>query len=247
MNVLSLDTATDALGICLRTGEQEQLTIIRAGLKHAQTLLPRVQHLLQAAGIKPKDLDLIVCALGPGSFTGLRIGLASAKGLAMGTGCALTGISNLDALSHRYRSWKGVVIPVMRSLRTNYYTAVYRHGIRISDYWNLDLEALLERLGEYEQIFLTGPLAVEVAAEASQVAAQSGQVAAQSGQVAAQSGQVAAQSGQVAQFDAGAPPTDPRSLLELGLQRYGEKGPENNLTPLYLRKSEAEITLSGEK
>ena len=82
MKTLAIDTATTALGLCLRVGSESRTVVYQIGLKHSEKLMPAVRNLLQEADLPVQELDLIVCSTGPGSFTGIRIGLATAKGLA---------------------------------------------------------------------------------------------------------------------------------------------------------------------
>ncbi|MQY76897.1 MAG: tRNA (adenosine(37)-N6)-threonylcarbamoyltransferase complex dimerization subunit type 1 TsaB, partial [Spirochaeta sp.] len=156
MNVLAIDTATEVLGIALSTGVERRVTTVRIGLKHSETLLPWIKFLIEDSGIQLEDLHLIVCSLGPGSFTGLRIGLATAKGLAAGSLCPLIGIPGLDTLAFRYRSFRGVVIPLSNAHRKKVYTALYRQGERISDYLDIHLTKLALDLKEFDNLLLTG-------------------------------------------------------------------------------------------
>jgi len=224
VNILALDTATEELSLCLAAGGQTSIWILRAGLKHSQTLLPGIQALLREAGITAAELQLIVCSLGPGSFTGIRIGLAAAKGLAFGCGCPLVGASTLDALAYRFASFPGVVVPVMSSLRKMHYSALYREGKRISAYLDLSLTELAQKLAGFKQALLTGP----------------------------QAGGLFKQLPREATFqvflDSDPSATNPQALLELGRRSYLELGAgEAELKPLYLRQSEAKIMSRGDQ
>ena len=100
MKILSLDstakTATAAL--C----EDETLLAeytLNNGNTHSESLLPMVESILSAFSLKPHDVELFACAAGPGSFTGVRIGVATVKGLAFGSGRPAVGVSTLEALA----------------------------------------------------------------------------------------------------------------------------------------------------
>ena len=224
MNVLAIDTATEVLGIALSSGGERRVITVRIGLKHSETLLPWIKFLIEDSGIQLDDLQLIVCSLGPGSFTGLRIGLATAKGLAAGSSCPLIGIPGLDALAFRYRSFRGVVIPLSDARRKKVYTALYRQGERISDYLDIPMAGLAPDLKEFDNLLLTGSEAEVFARIMAQERGREGIT-----------------------LDRGLPFTDPESLLEIGEELFNRKGNiQYNLEPLYLRKSEAEIKLYGE-
>ena len=132
MKILSLDstakTATAAL--C----EDETLLAeytLNNGNTHSETLLPMVESILSAFSLKPHDIELFACAAGPGSFTGVRIGVATVKGLAFGSGRPAVGVSTLEALARNLdfgdtdaeaREPK-IICPVMDARRGQLYTA----------------------------------------------------------------------------------------------------------------------------
>ena len=226
MTALAIDTATESLGLCLECPGQRRTFVREAGLKHSEALLPAVRRLLEDAEIGPGDLELLVCCVGPGSFTGIRIGLATAKGLSLARGIPLIGIANLDALAYRFRDYGGVVVPVIAALRRHYYTAVYRQGERISDYLALTLEQAATLLRSHSKVLLTG----QGAAAVYQTLGEDGG---------------RPDSRQVL-LDRGPGSTDPGALLELGKLQLAARGaPKAEPQPLYLRKSDAEITRSS--
>lgn len=239
MNTLAIDTATTALGLCLQTelaarpadqAPQRRTHILQIGLKHSEKLMPAVRTLLAEADLPAQELDLIICSTGPGSFTGIRIGLATAKGLvegvrAAGGGanrCGLIGVSTLDGLAYRFRRFSGLVAAVNPSLRKKYYAALYQKGKLEGDYLETTLPDLYEALRKKRPLLITGAAAGELY---ELILAEGGK----------------ADSDLV--VDASAQSTDPAGLLSCGIDRLGE--PESEPLPLYLRKSEAEITFFG--
>ena len=106
MKILALESSAVAASAALC--EDEMLlgqTYLHTGLTHSQTLLPMAAGLLEQCGLKPQDLDLIAVAAGPGSFTGLRIGVAAAKGLAWAAELPCAGCSTLEAMA-----WRGAAL-----------------------------------------------------------------------------------------------------------------------------------------
>jgi tRNA threonylcarbamoyladenosine biosynthesis protein TsaB len=100
MNVLVLDTSTECavIGLASRSGKRYTATA-GAPRRHGRDLIPRLSALLADAGLAPRDLDLIGVGLGPGSYTGLRVGVTAAKTLALATGAALVGLDSLEAIA----------------------------------------------------------------------------------------------------------------------------------------------------
>jgi len=94
---------------------------------HSRTLMVIIKWLMQRLGVKWSDLDLLAVSLGPGSFTGLRIGLATIKGLAFALGLPLIGVPTLDALASHVIACKGdIVCPVLDARKSKVYTALYQ-------------------------------------------------------------------------------------------------------------------------
>ena len=99
MLILSLDTATDVSTACVSAdGRVAAESAVRGRSTSAQRSLEQVHELLEQAGVDPADLDLIVAGRGPGTFTGLRIGLATARALGFSLGVPVRGVCTLDAL-----------------------------------------------------------------------------------------------------------------------------------------------------
>ena len=147
LTVLSIDAATELLDVTLLTsaGQLFSRTAV-AGFTHSERLMPSIAGLLGDAGIGVEAIDLFVCARGPGSFTGLRIGMSTAKGLRFAFNRPMVAVSTLDALAYRYTTHMGPVIPVLDARKNRIYTAIYENGIRTSDYLDVAPEELGKRL-----------------------------------------------------------------------------------------------------
>ena len=95
-------------------------------MTHSQTLMPMVDDVLRAVNADGHDLDMIAVTEGPGSFTGLRIGAATAKGLSIGYDVPVMPLSTLEALAYNLVGMQGLIVPVMDARRKQIYTAVYQ-------------------------------------------------------------------------------------------------------------------------
>lgn len=213
MTVLSLDTATEVLSLSAVSGDSWAALSVHRGLQHSPALLPLAERLLQDLGTTVKDLELIVCSIGPGSFTGIRIGLATALGIGHGRGIPVVGVSTLDALASSWAAYGGDVFPVIDARRGNIYTARYRGGSRLGEYRDVSPADLAGLLAQAQSPLLVGadsPRILELLGDAQGVAVSADSV-------------------------------DPRSLLRLGVESYCTRGADPAPPrPLYLRKSEAE-------
>ncbi len=127
MYILAIESAAQSAGAAVYGGDKllsEQF--LNNGLTHSQTLLPLIDAALAAAGLSVSDMDRIAVSAGPGSFTGVRIGMGTAKGLALGAGKPICPVPTLLALAYNAVSYKGVIVPIMDARRGEVYTATYR-------------------------------------------------------------------------------------------------------------------------
>ncbi len=127
MKILALDSTalTASVALC----EDERLLgeyTIQNGNTHSETLLPMIESLLGFFSLKADDIDLFAAATGPGSFTGVRIGAATIKGLAFDTNKPCMGVSALESLAYNLNLTDGLICPVMNARRAQVYTALFR-------------------------------------------------------------------------------------------------------------------------
>jgi tRNA threonylcarbamoyladenosine biosynthesis protein TsaB len=160
--ILSIDSSTPVAGIAVSDGMQllGEITLNTKNT-HSEKLMPLVKHLLDELTLSVNDLDAIAVTQGPGSFTGLRIGMATAKGLAQGAGKKLIAVPTLDCLAQNLLHYPGIICPIMNAQKKQVYTAIYRSGRnkleRLSDYQAIAVEQLAAQLKELkEDIWFVG-------------------------------------------------------------------------------------------
>ena len=125
MNILAVDTAGKTAGVALtQDGRLLYEVYFDGGLTHSETLLPLIDTCLKLCRLTCADIDLFGVNAGPGSFTGLRIGLAAVKGLALPRDIPCAGVSTLEALA-RCCTGSGVVIPALDARRGEVYWAAF--------------------------------------------------------------------------------------------------------------------------
>lgn len=128
MNILAVDTsAVTASAAVMRDGLIAGQASFTNGLTHSQTIMPMVDYVLKGAGLTAADIDLFAVSNGPGSFTGLRIGVGTVKGLAYARGKDCVGVSTLKALAHNIAPTDRLIVPIMDARRNQVYTAAYRY------------------------------------------------------------------------------------------------------------------------
>lgn len=157
MKILALESSATAASVALCEDEKLIAQSFRdTGLTHSQTLLPMTEELLSHCGLKVSDLDLIAVAAGPGSFTGLRIGVATAKGLAWAAELPCAGCSTLEAMAWNLAGFDGELCCAMDARRHQVYNARFRaeNGriVRLTEDRAIALEDLIGELKGTETV-----------------------------------------------------------------------------------------------
>lgn len=151
MIILSIDSSTPVAGIAV-ADEQRLLgeMMVNTENTHSEKLLPMIVSLLEELKLKPENLDGVAIMQGPGSFTGLRIGMATAKGLVQGSGAKLLAVPTLDCMAYNLVNYSGIVCPILNAQKKQVYTALYttEQGVwqRKSEYQAIAAESLAEQL-----------------------------------------------------------------------------------------------------
>ena len=162
MIVLSIDSSSKVATVALLNddtllGEY----VINDKREHSVLLMPMIENLLKDCELTINDIDGFVVSKGPGSFTGLRIGMATIKGLSFGANKPYISLSSLDGLAYSLSYFNGIICPIMDALRENVYTALYKNEDgefkNIMEPTPMELPYLLEILKEKnEEVIFTG-------------------------------------------------------------------------------------------
>jgi tRNA threonylcarbamoyladenosine biosynthesis protein TsaB len=153
MKVLGVDTSTMTAGIGIVEGD-EILVELKFSIKitYSEILLSCIEQALRNIGLKMDDMDGFATSIGPGSFTGLRIGLSTLKGLCFATGKPLTSVPSLDALAYLSLYCQYPVVTMLDAKKNQVYAAIYetKDGElrRLTDYLVLDVEDLVKKISQ---------------------------------------------------------------------------------------------------
>lgn len=155
MKVLAFDTSSKALSLAILEDKQVLAeTMINIKKNHSITLMPAIDFLMASLDWTPKDLDRIVVAEGPGSYTGLRIAVATAKTLAHTLNIELVGMSSLLSLVPRQQ--EGLLVPLMDARRNNVYAGFYENAKPVMPEAHLSFAEVLEKVTDAEQVTFVG-------------------------------------------------------------------------------------------
>ena len=134
MYVLGIDTSTMTGGVALlRDDELVGESVLNIRTTHSERLLPSLEGLLGQGGLDVKQLGLLSVVTGPGSFTGLRIGVATAKGLSYALGIPTVGVTTLEAYGWQFRFFPGVVLALVDARRENVFWQAFREGMALNE------------------------------------------------------------------------------------------------------------------
>ena len=162
MKILALDSSAVSASACiLEDGNILAEDYVNIRQTHSQTLMVMVQHVLEITGTCLSDVDVLAVSAGPGSFTGVRIGVACVKGMAMAQKKPCVGVSTLEAMAAQMRDHNGIVCAVMDARCQQVYNALFdiNEGQvhRITEDRALSIEALKEELEtHYQHVWLVG-------------------------------------------------------------------------------------------
>ena len=158
MKILAIDSTANTSTVALL--ENETLVgLYTANTKntHSETLLPMVKHLMSTLNVSNDQIDAYAVSNGPGSFTGVRIGVATIKGLAFGKDKKCIEVSTIEALAQNLEGFEGIICPIMNARRGQVYTGAFLNGKRIIDDTCMMLSDLIPMLEKYNQpIYFVG-------------------------------------------------------------------------------------------
>ena len=221
MNILVLDTSTSILSMALKTDESYEERLIDGHFSHSEDLLPEIESFLSRAGIDIADISLVIVAKGPGSFTGLRIAMASAKGLASALSIPLVSVPTLDVIAMAASPWDGPVLSCIDARKRRFYLQLRKGGsILVPD-----------RDGNAEDI-------------AGDIASAGGTTLVTGPDAKAFAEKLTAAGASGFMVDEMAPRCLGRALIALAERKLAEQGPDDiGEGPVYIRRSDAEEAL----
>lgn len=223
MNILSVCTFDETLQLGLSMDSQFSNRMSRTGTKHSECLMKNIMELLNENELKLQDLDLLCCTKGPGSFTGLRIGMSVLKGIAFSCDKPLVSVSTMEVIAHNLSFFPGTVVPLLDARKQRYYSAVFQQGKRISPDMDSIPEDLVPYLMNSSRILFTGSSSRPFAEDVMKLGVIKGEAIIDD-----------------------CFRSYSESLTTLASMQFQEKGADDiGQGPVYLRKSEAEAALDA--
>ncbi len=159
--VLAIDTSTDYLSIALLEGERVMARFHeKAEMAHSRLLVPTIRDILKKAKLRLEDMDAFAISIGPGSFTGLRIGATTVKGLSYAMNRPIVAVPTFDVIARNYKARDGIICVVLDAKKNKVYSCVYsvKKGRvkRLSGYMLVPAADLVKIIGKYGKINYAG-------------------------------------------------------------------------------------------
>ena len=225
MNILLFDTSTQILSIALKCDKFYEERLIDGNFSHSEDLLKEVQSILSRAKIELKDLDLLICTKGPGSFTGIRVGMVTMKGFSSALAIPLVSVGTLEAIEEAASLYGGPILSVIDAKKKRFYQRLSISGEVIVPDSDMAPEDIIDALKNFDEILVTGPDAALFREKILAIDPTIKLV-----------------------LDNAVPRNLAKAMLKLGLERLSTVGPDDiGEGPIYIRRSDAEEALLKKK
>lgn len=159
MLILGIDTSSKVSTIALYDSDKGVIAqnSVQVKMTHSDTLMVLIDNLFKESNLKIGDVDRIAVGIGPGSFTGIRIGVGTAKGLAYSSGKDIVGVNTLDILANNIKKTERYIIPIIDAKKERVFYSVYKYEedrlVRKEEYKDITINKILEEFQNIEVIF----------------------------------------------------------------------------------------------
>ena len=157
MNILVLDCAVSKISIAVKFDDKMIAQTYDIGMRQSEILVPAIDDILHKAGITASDLDFSAITIGPGSFTGLRLGISALKAIELAFNVPIYGVSSLKVYSYAVKNLGFPVLCCIDANKDRFYACIYdENGNEILPDGDYETSELLDKL-DFERILITGP------------------------------------------------------------------------------------------
>ena len=165
MQILGIEAATKVASVAVISDEKILAEISQeARLTHSETLLPQIEQVLKIAGVE--KIDAVAVSIGPGSFTGLRIGLATAKSLAYAWQIKIIGVPTLQAISYHFATENAIILPMLDAQKNRAYAQQFKAGKSLTQIEVKSIDEIVTSAGQISgEVFLCGEVLSKIKVE----------------------------------------------------------------------------------
>ncbi len=157
MTILAVDSSHDTLHLALHSDTFFESSSFTIGRRYTEELITLMKQMLEKHSLTFKDLDLLVCSKGPGSFTGLRVSMATIKGISLATGVPYVSVSTLETFAFPLQLAADPVLVALDAKKQRYYVALFEKGKRLSADTDLTVTQICDLVTHYPRLIISGP------------------------------------------------------------------------------------------
>ncbi len=223
MNILSADTSTAILSLALKTDTSYEERMVDGNFAPSENLMGEIKSMLERAHITLKDLNLLICTRGPGSFTGLRIAMSLMKGISYANDIPLVSVPTLSVIEESVRPLRdGYILSVIDAKKKRFYFRLSLDGETLIPDRDESPEIILQEVLDIDtDVLVTGPDALTFFNKAKEIKPENNLI-----------------------LDTLSPRNLSKALIKLGLEAYSRDGADDiGQGPVYIRRSDAEEML----
>ena len=223
MNILSLDCAVTRISLAVKTDSKFLSATYDIGMRQSEILVPSIDELLKKAELSPSELNATALTIGPGSFTGLRLGISALKAIELAYGVPVYGISSLEAYAFPYKNLELPVLSCIDANKDKFYCRITDSKKLILEDGDYELDTIISSAKNFDRMFICGPDCAKLAEQLSSALPEK-------------------------KYLLPASPAMTAESLILITEKLIENGTEplkDYDGPVYLRASEAELKLNG--
>ncbi|MCR5188989.1 MAG: tRNA (adenosine(37)-N6)-threonylcarbamoyltransferase complex dimerization subunit type 1 TsaB [Treponema sp.] len=163
MNILVLDCAVTKLSIAVKTDDKFISQTYDIGMRQSEILVPTIDEILTKAGIEAKDLNYSALTIGPGSFTGLRLGISALKAIELAYNVPVYGISSLTVYAYAYKDLGLPILTCIDANKDKFYASLIDQNTLLLDEGDYEVEEIISKLKGLSKVLIAGPDAQKLA------------------------------------------------------------------------------------
>lgn len=157
MKAIAVDCAVSKITLSAKNDDKMSSLVLDIGMKQSEALIPAIDYVLSKVELSPVDLDYTAITIGPGSFTGLRLGLSAVKALELAYKVPVYGISSLKAYSYAFENFDYPIISVIDARKEKFYASILNNNKTILEDGDYPISEIISNLKEYSKVIVAGP------------------------------------------------------------------------------------------
>ena len=157
MNILALDCAVTRISLAVKTENKFISATYDIGMRQSEILVPSIDEILKKAELQAADLNATVLTIGPGSFTGLRLGISALKAIELAFGVPVYGVSSLEAYAYPYKNFGLPLLSCIDANKDKFYACLTNGSQTILKDDDYEIEKIISAIEEFDKILISGP------------------------------------------------------------------------------------------